>query len=243
MNSGIVIHFKKITQKREFEFKQFVTEIWEKMKWGDKVLFVCIVWVFSICAYGQEIKSDCLAQNIRISTHYAYSKGGIKEYTNMKPGKSVGIDASYFITDDILITAHFNYLSNRYLEDQLTTSIGANLDDTNSTLVLNCIGLLAGYNFQPNEWMNLTAEIGFAQFIRVKSKFPIRTSDSPIYSTDVRRVDDVFFSAAFPLKLSIGFRVSDYVELGFTTGFYIVPEFFSSAYGGLYYGPRVSVIF
>jgi len=213
------------------------------MKGISKFLFVCLLWMFSIGAQGQNPVDDCMARKLRISAHYAYSRGGIKEYTNMKPGKSVGVDASFFVTENFLVTAHFNYLSNRYLEDQLTSAIGSNLDDTNSSLVLNCMGLLAGYNFQPNEWVNLTAELGFAQIIRIKSKFPIWANESSIYNSDLRRVDDVFFSAAFPVKLSIGVMVGDYVEVGFTTGFYIDPEFFPSAYVGLYYGPRVSVLF
>ncbi|MCL1938516.1 MAG: outer membrane beta-barrel protein [Candidatus Azobacteroides sp.] len=223
------------------------------MKEISKILFVCIVCTFSIGMYGQgqgpgpgpaNRYDECMARQIRVSVHYAYSRGGVKDYTNMKPGKSIGVDASYFITENVLITAHFNYLSNRYLEDKLTTAVAANLDDTNASLVINTMGLLVGYNFQPSEWMNITAEAGFAQFIRVKSKFPIRSSDSPIYyDTDLRRVDDTFFSAAFPLKLSIGFRVGEYLELGFTTGLYIDPEFFPSPFVGLYYGPRVSVIF
>jgi hypothetical protein len=215
----------------------------------SKFLIVFILLGFSISSYSQEGKRFVpysLLGKVKIGVQYAYFNGG--KYTNLKPGKSVGMDVSYFFDDRFFLTAHLNCGTNRYFEDKLTTYTstgtligGSPVNDTNATLIMNNVGLLGGIYLPIFEWLNVSAQIGFSQFIEIKSKFPIKTSESEAYN--MRHVDDVFFGAAFPVKLSIGFNPSKSIEIALAGGFYVEPDYFPTPYVGVYCGPQISVIF
>jgi hypothetical protein len=180
--------------------------------------------------------------DVKISVQYAYFKG--INYINAQRGSCKGIDIAYFLTHPFFIAVHFNQGSNRYYEDKLTIDNTSRtgsvpVGETNATLIINNIGLLGGV-LLPVEKFYLTIQMGFSQYMQVKSKYPLKISDS---DGGMRHVDDVSFSAAFPLKASVGYRITQNIEIEVAGGFYINPDYFPTPCVGIYCGPQISVSF
>ena len=102
---------------------------------------------------------------------------------------------------------------------------------------------MGGYCLPITKWLNVSAQLGFAQYVEV-SDFPVRVvrpdlPDGYSYGENITRTR---VSASFPVKFSIGFQPLKFLEIGIAAGFYYEPDY-SPAIVGLYWGPQLSVMF
>jgi hypothetical protein len=143
------------------------------------------------------------------------------------------------------LTAHYNYGKGHYYDDIHTQHPDDKLylNGTNADLIILNMGLLAGYSLPIIKGVNLTGQIGFSQYIATALYIPDR-----IYAPDwplgyiPSNYEETLISAAFPVKFTIGFMPTKYLEIGFAAGFYIEPDY-HPAIAGVYYGPQISVLF
>ncbi|GHS96006.1 hypothetical protein FACS189421_00340 [Bacteroidia bacterium] len=221
-----------------------------------KRLLLFMLLGFSLFSYSQERK-------IKVSLQGGFLHGGAI-YDNEpeaagiegEGGWNAGVDISYFITKHFFVSAHINegefyYLS--YYMDPISDTYYRKEDKVTGIMNIQNIGLLAGYCLSVSPSVNLTGQIGFAQFIQ-RDQYPTvkyfpdeRFADNiyPEYSSD----NFFFYSASFPVKFSVGvtpFRklnigVAKNIEIGYAVGFYIEPDF--GFFTGVYHGPQLSVSF
>ncbi|GHS96014.1 hypothetical protein FACS189421_00360 [Bacteroidia bacterium] len=225
-----------------------------------KKLLLFLLLGFSIFSYSQErkIKISLQAGHFDIGNHFQ----------NVVTDWNAGMDVSYFLSERFFLTAHFNSGQNRYYYDLAPLEIPPFVskweytDGTNARMIMNNVGLLAGYCLPITHAVNLTGQIGFSQFIAITKNSPTIVympdeSYADLYSTEdqLKRSlyfsgrDFAFFSASFPVKFSVGvapFRklnigVAKNIEIGYAVGFYIEPDF--GFFIGVYYGPQLSVSF
>jgi hypothetical protein len=119
----------------------------------------------------------------------------------------------------------------------------------NAKLIINNVGLLAGYYLPVTQWANLTGQIGFSHFTQISKAFPVKIYEPDPNQDDVMYLDYTVLSAAFPVKFSIGFTplkqlnigFAKNIEFGYACGFYIEPDF--GFFTGVYHGPQLSVTF
>jgi hypothetical protein len=204
-----------------------------------KKVLIIILLSLSFLSHSQERK-------IKLSIQEGYFNAG-SNYSHIKPGWNVGGDVSYFLSKHFFLTAHFNYGVNSYYENNLSLYNDLNphsSDGTNANVIINNIGLLAGYNFPVTSWMNLSGQIGFSQWIEVIDDFLLIDHDhlADIPRDGVIQVDKGQISAAFPVKLSVGFTPWKHIEIGLAGGFYIEPDY-KPLWVGFYFGPQLSVCF
>ena len=207
----------------------------------NKRLVLLVLLTFSLFSYSQE-------QRIKASLQYGFFKAG--DYKKIQPGHSFGFDLSYFLSEHFFLTAHFNYGINYYYEDVLTKFPDSHSfpdkGNTNAQVILNNIGLLAGYHLPINQWFNITGQMGVSQFIEIKQDFSLR-----IYAPEQIQGYDMgwgfsknHFCIAFPVKFNVSFtpfKQRKNIELGYSLGFYIEPDF--GFFTGLYHGPQLSLSF
>jgi hypothetical protein len=184
-------------------------------------------------------KASLQEHKIKLSFQYGRFNGG-NEYKNIQTGNSFGGDASYFVTDRFFITAHFNWGESDYYESYYSNSpeswhLGGG---ANAMLTINNIGLMAGYQLPVTCWINLSVQAGFSQWIEVRH-FPMKSEEVIPYLSDLELTR---FSAAFPVKFSIGFPLLKHFEAGLSAGFYIAPDY-TPAIAGIYFGPQLSYVF
>ncbi|MDR0506890.1 MAG: porin family protein [Dysgonamonadaceae bacterium] len=211
----------------------------------NKFMLPVLLLAISMGTYSQERK-------IKINFQYGSFKAG--DYENIRPGKSYGVDISYFLSSHFFMTAHFNYGSNDYYENSWLTNIP---DEciilpyrTNATLILNNVGLLGGYYLPINKWINITGQLGFSQIIKIKKAFPVKVYRPEDSEIDGRVwYDSVLFNGAFPVKFNVGITpfkelnigFAKNIEIGYSFGFYMLPDW--GFYTGAYHGPQFSIMF
>ena len=212
----------------------------------NKFFCLFILLGFALLSYSQE-------RTIKISSQYGFFRAG--DYKRIQPGESYGIDMSYFLSSRFFLTAHFNHGMNYFYDDVHTKypDIALYPDDgnTNAKLIVNNIGILAGYYSPATTWANITGQIGISQIIETAKAFPSRVydPDSHLGYNDRNDLDATCFSMAFPVKfsagitpfkqLNIGFAKN--IEIGYALGFYMSPDF--GFFTGVYHGPQLSVSF
>ncbi|MDR1763192.1 MAG: hypothetical protein LBR64_04460 [Dysgonamonadaceae bacterium] len=193
----------------------------------------------------------------KISVQHGYFNAG-KAFDRVVPGKNTGLDISYFLTNHFFLTGHFNFGKSDYYEtsmtkfpdDRLYRRKGSDLW-TNTELIINNIGLMAGY-FQPiGKFVNLSGQIGFSQFICTSSQFPLRIvwADDEDLSYRMSNADNTRYSAAFPVKFSLGVTpfkrmnigIARNLEIAYVLGFYMEPDY--TFFTGIYHGPQLSISF
>jgi hypothetical protein len=210
------------------------------MKTTKRLFSILLVLLsFSLLSYSQERK-------IKISVQSGYFNAG-EEYPEIKPGWNAGIDASYFLSNHLFLTAHFNYGKNKYYNKELSVYSTLNphsSDGTNSNVIINNVGLLIGYNFPVTTWMNVSGQVGISQWIEVIDDYILLDHDylPDIPQGGIIQVDKGYISAAFPVKFSIGFTPLKYLEIGLSGGFYVEPDY-DPSFVGFYLGPQLSVLF
>ncbi|MDR2409222.1 MAG: hypothetical protein LBE13_14060 [Bacteroidales bacterium] len=231
------------------------------MKNTKRILFMIMFVGISVFSHSQD-------QKIKISLHGGYFNIG-NYFHNVVPDRNVGMDVSYFLSDRFFLTAHFNYGKSRYYDNSAATEIPSYvstweyLDGTNAEMILNNVGLLAGYCLPVNQYINFAGQIGFSQFIKIAKGIPTVVYSPDKYYEDgtysfeeqykrslaFSSRDQAFFSAAFPVKFSIGITpfkqlnigFAKNIEFGYAAGFYIEPDF--AFFTGVYHGPQLSVSF
>jgi hypothetical protein len=205
------------------------------MRTIKKILFIILLG-FSSLLYSQENKFKLSVQS------GTFNMG---DYKKVQSGWNVGVDASYFLSDHFFLTAHYNYGTGSYYDDINTNfpNDSWNSNGTNANLIINSMGLLAGYSLPIAQKVNLSGQIGFSQFIVTALNVPDR-----IYYPDSAsgykpsNYEETLISAAFPVKLSVGFTPLKYLEISLSGGFYIEPDY-DSLFVGFYLGPQLSVLF
>jgi hypothetical protein len=231
------------------------------MKNIKRTLLLIMLMGFSVFSHSQDRK-------IKISLQGGYFNIG-NYFHNVVPEHNAGMDVSYFLSERFFLTAHFNYGRSRYYDNSATTKIPSYLstweylDGTNAEMILNNVGLLAGYCLPVNQYINFTGQIGFSQFIKIAKDIPTVVYSPDEYYEDgtysfeeqYKRSlafsgrDFAFFSAAFPVKFSMGITpfkqlnigFAKNIEFGYAAGFYIEPDF--AFFIGVYHGPQLSVSF
>ncbi|MDR0866512.1 MAG: outer membrane beta-barrel protein [Candidatus Symbiothrix sp.] len=221
-----------------------------------KQIILLVLCVFSILSYSQE-------HRVKVSLQGGFLNGGA--IYNNEPedagiegggGWNAGVDISYFITKNFFVSAHinegeFHYLS--YYRNLISDTHYQKGDKVTGIMNIQNIGLLAGYCLSVSPSVNLTGQIGFAQFIQ-RDQYPTveylpdeRFVDGiyPLYSSD----NFFFYSASFPVKFSVGVTpfkklnigFAKNIEIGYAVGFYMEPDF--GFFTGVYHGPQLSVLF
>lgn len=170
------------------------------------------------------------------------------KYTNRQHGNAGGFDLSYYINNRFFLTAHFSYGANRFFEDFYSNAPDERMDpvkETNAKVVLNNIGLLAGYRYPITEWMSISGQLGISQFIEAKKYIPvlIQKPEPDDHRDYLRRFDKDWFSIAFPLKISIDFVPCKFLEVGLVAGCYIAPDYRDHMIVGKYIGPQIGFVF
>jgi hypothetical protein len=221
-----------------------------------KLVLLLVICGFSILSYSQEHK-------FKVSLQGGFLKGGDIYNNESKAagiegdwGWNAGVDISYFITKNFFVSAHINegefyYLAN-YM-DRLSHTYYRDEGKVTGIMDIQNIGLLAGYCLYVSPNVNLTGQIGFAQFLQ-NYQYPIVE-----YFPDERHVDGIveryssdnflFWSASFPVKFSVGVTpfknmkigFAKNIEIGYAFGWYIEPDFGFAT--GIYHGPQLSVSF
>jgi hypothetical protein len=219
-----------------------------------KKITLLVLLTVSLSLYSQE------QRRVQISVHSGRFMAGSEEiYKNIQSGQNFGIDVRFFLTERFFLTAHLNHGRNDYFEDSYLTN--APNDGTwwidgrgpfNATLKMNNVGLLAGYYLPVTQWLNMRGQIGISQLIEVSADFPVKMYHPHLGEDVLTHRDSVIFTAAFPVKFDIGFTpfkqlrniesgFVQNIELGFTAGFYIAPDW--AFFHGIYFGPQLSVSF
>jgi hypothetical protein len=203
---------------------------------------------FPILSYSQR-------KTFKVGIQHGYFNAG-SAFQNVVPQKNTGIDISYFLSNCFFLTGHFNYGTSDYYETSLTKYPNDRLfweqsGDvfTNSRLIMNNIGLLAGYYLPVTEWANLTGQVGYSQFIRITKQFPLRIIWDEDMPYTMSHADFAVVSAAFPVKFNIGVTpfkrlnigLAKNIEIGYALGFYMEPDY--GVFTGVYHGPQLSISF
>jgi hypothetical protein len=221
-----------------------------------KVLFWALLCGFQVLPHAQ-------AQKFKINLQGGFMNGGNIYRNELKAasiegdwGWNAGADVNYFFTGRFFAGIHFNsgqFLYSSYIWDKLSDTYYRDDYKTDGTMTINNVGLVAGYCLPVTQVLNLTGQIGFAQFIQIDAHpvatyFPDERSTTGFF-TEIHDSDLAFFSASFPVKFSIGLtpfknRNAVFVkniEIGYAFGFYIEPDF--GLFTAIYHGPQLSVKF
>jgi hypothetical protein len=189
--------------------------------------------------------STSQGHKIKLSFQYGLFNAHNRVYENIQPGKSIGGDISYFVTNRFFITAHINYGSNYYYEDSYSNDPDLwHFDNrTNAVVVHNNIGLMVGYQQPITRWLNVSAQAGIGQFIEIRKDFPFVLVFPGSGSAPRYYVSTEHFDFSIPLKLNISFPVKNqYIEPSISFGCYVVPDYLPF-FSGLYIAPQLSFVF
>ena len=221
-----------------------------------KKLLLLLFCGISILAYTQEGKFKISMQGGWMTKGNIFSNG--EKIANYKElwGWNAGGDVNYFFTNRFFAGVHYNYGQISYdanLRDPKSDSRFRN-DKAQGVMDIINIGLTAGYCFPVSSLVNLTGQIGFAQFIEM-DRYPaiVYIPDGGSSTGFDERIDyssaSNFFSASFPVKFSIGVMpfkklnagLAKNFEIAYVFGWYIEPDY--GFFTGIYHGPQLSFLF
>ncbi|MDR2927043.1 MAG: outer membrane beta-barrel protein [Cytophagaceae bacterium] len=212
-----------------------------------KNFLVCFLIAVVMPATAQDaVNESTVSQEhkIKLSFQYGRFKANNSQFKRIQPGNSYGGDLSAFITSRFFVTAHFNCGINYYYEDELSNDPGhinyPNNGNTNATITMWNMGLTAGYQLPVTRWMNLSAQIGAAQILDLRS-FPM-SQPKEVIIKNLGSLTYTWYSLSFPIKFSIDFPVLKHLEVGFSYGFSYCPDYVWGV-AGMYFGPHLSYVF
>jgi hypothetical protein len=183
-------------------------------------------------SYGQEKK-------LKVSLQSGYSDPG-KGYKNLDKGYNAALDVSYYVYKNLFITLHYKLEEGSYYEDRPILTDAPNNSirgNTNTNLFVDNLGLMVGYSYPVIPRLSISAQTGMTFFKEILTNIPYRRADGNISAKD-----KAMLSAAIPLKLSVDYKVLDFMAIGVASGFYIQPDF-NDAIRGFYVGPQISFLF
>jgi len=226
------------------------------MRTLKKLFLLILLCGFSILAYSQN-------QKFKVSLQGGWMTDGNISKNKMKEsgfedqsGWNAGADISYYVTKHFFAGVHFNYGNILYLQnvmDRGSDTFYRNDGKVNGTLEIENIGVFAGYCLPLSSLVNITGQTGFAQYIELDSYprveyFPDERFSAGFSST-INDQRDVFLSASFPVKFSIGITpfkklnagFAKNIEIAYAFGWYIEPDY--GFFVGIYHGPQLSISF
>ena len=223
-----------------------------------KLLLLFVLSSFSLLSYAQDHKFKISLQSGFMNGADIYKNEPQAAGIEDDGGFNIGVDITYFFTKRFFAGVHFNSRRMYYFahtwDFSYPNGIHYLLDEKSSgNMRINNIGLIAGYCLPVSSIVNLTGQIGFAQFIK-NNIYPARVyypdeEHEPNLSLGNSFDESILFSASFPVKFNLGVTpfksmnigFAKNIEIGYACGFYIEPDF--GPFTGVYHGPQLSVMF
>jgi hypothetical protein len=225
-----------------------------------KLLLLLILCGIPISLYSQ-------SQKLKISLQGGFLNNGKNIYGFHREAAGVesdgsgwiaGGDFNYFFTQRFFVGAHFSsghlYYFAKIMDPASDTYYREDEEKSSGSMTINNVGLVAGYCLPVSSTVNITGQIGFAQFIQIDSYPVMHYIPNEKYVNGFEEQiwyngDDAFFSASFPVKFSVGYTpfkhlnigLAKNIEIGYACGFYIEPDF--GFFTAIYHGPQLSMTF
>lgn len=191
-----------------------------------KITFQIIIILLTYNLFAQESRFE-------IGLQGGYYKAN--DYNKINPGKNFSVDLKYFFTDKLFISSFASYGESWYLENTMQNVLN-DYDYGNGTNaeISNVIaGLTIGYQEKIFKILELSGQIGIGSYTEKNTySYQYENYSGPFITS--------FTDLIFPLKLGIGFNVTDHINLGLIGGTNIEPDY---PFVGTHFGPRVSYVF
>jgi hypothetical protein len=193
----------------------------------NKTTIQIIIILLSINLYAQESRFE-------IGLQGGYYKAN--DYNKIKPGKNFSVDLKYFLTNKLFISSFASYGESWYLEDKMSNVLSSYDygNGTNAEIFNIIAGITLGYQQKIFKILELSGQIGIGSYTE-KNTYSLQYDEnsSGPYITS-------FTDLAFPLKVGIGYNITNNINLSLIVGTNIEPDY---PFVGKHLGPRISYVF